>query len=256
MTTSATVGGEQVEGRRAVAELLQAGTRRVKVVYVSSAAARDPGVAEVVELAGRAARVVAPEKLEHHARTDVHQGVVALAAPLRAADLDDLLGPPGAFLVALDGVTDPRNLGAVMRSAETAGATGVVLPRHRAAHVTPAVTKAAAGAIEHLPIALVGGIPNALDRAQRAGCWTVGLDEHGTTPLYDLDLADQRIMLVLGAEGRGLARLTRERCDVLVRIPVQGHVPSLNVAAAATLACHEVARRRRQPNDDVRYSSS
>jgi 23S rRNA (guanosine2251-2'-O)-methyltransferase len=106
------------------------------------------------------------------------------------------------------------------------------------------VTKTAAGAIEYLPIAVVGGIPTALERAARAGCWSVGLDEAGGHSLFDLDLADQRIVLVLGSEGRGLARLTRERCDVLVRIPVHGRVASLNVAAAATLACHEVARRR------------
>jgi 23S rRNA (guanosine2251-2'-O)-methyltransferase len=174
----------------------------------------------------------------------VHQGVVAQAAPLRAADLDSLLDAQDAFLVALDGVTDPHNLGAIMRSAETAGATGIVLPRRRSAHITPVVAKAAAGAIEHLPIAIVGGIPAALERASRAGCWAVGLDERGDRSVYDLDLADQRLVLVFGAEGRGLARLTRERCDVLVSIPMYGHVGSLNVAAAATLACHEVARRR------------
>lgn len=240
------VGGEQVEGRRAVHELLRAGRRRVRTVYVSSSAAQDPAVAPIVDLAADSLRVVPPERLEKVARTDAPQGVVALAAPLRSADLDDLCAADDAFLVALDGVTDPRNLGAVMRSAETAGATGVVIGRHRAAHVTPAVTKAAAGAIEHLPIALVGGIPNALERMQRAGVWTVGLDERGDTSLSDLGVADQRIVVVLGAEGRGLGRLTRARCDVLVRIPMYGAVPSLNVAAAATLACHEVARRRHQ----------
>jgi 23S rRNA (guanosine2251-2'-O)-methyltransferase len=241
------VGGEQVEGRRAVHELLRAGRRTVRTVYVSSSAAQDPAVATIAELAAASVQVVSPERLEKLARTDAPQGVVALASPLRPADLDELYAADDAFLVALDGVTDPRNLGAVMRSAETAGATGIIVGRHRAAHVTPAVTKAAAGAIEHLPVALVGGIPNALERAQRAGVWTVGLDEHGDTPLSDLGVADQRVVLVLGAEGRGLGRLTRARCDVLVRIPMYGSVPSLNVGAAATLACHEVARRRR-PN--------
>ncbi|HWS47397.1 MAG TPA: 23S rRNA (guanosine(2251)-2'-O)-methyltransferase RlmB [Acidimicrobiia bacterium] len=239
------LGGEQVEGRRAVLELLRAGHRRVKAVYVSSAATRDPTLAEIEERAGAVVKIVAAEQIEQRARSDVHQGVVALAAPLRAADLDDLLAARDAFLVALDGVTDPRNFGAILRSAETAGATGIVVPRQRAARVTPVVAKAAAGAIEHLPIAVVGGIPAALDRAARAGCWTVGLDERGDRTLFELDLADQPIVLVLGAEGRGLARLTRERCDVLVRIPMAGRVASLNVAAAATLACFEVARRRR-----------
>jgi 23S rRNA (guanosine2251-2'-O)-methyltransferase len=240
------LGGDQVEGRRAVLELLRVGKRRVRKVYVSSSAADDAALTEIAERAGGAFQLVAPERIERLARSDTHQGVVAHASPLRAADLDELLNADDAFLVAVDGVTDPRNLGAIMRVAETAGATGMIVPRHRSAHVTPAVTKAAAGAIEHLPIALVGGIPNALERAQRAGVWTVGLDEHGDTALHDLGVADQRVVLVLGAEGRGLGRLTRQRCDVLVRIPMYGAVPSLNVAAAAALACHEVARRRHQ----------
>jgi 23S rRNA (guanosine2251-2'-O)-methyltransferase len=244
MTSRSELGGEQVEGRRAVAELLDAGHRRVRTVFVSSAVSSDPGVARIAELAGPALKIVSPERIEQLARSDVHQGVVAQAAPLQPADLDSLLERDRPFLVALDGVTDPRNLGAIMRSAETAGATGLVVPRHRSARVTPVVTKAAAGAIEHLPVALVGGIPNALERAARLGCWSVGLDERGDRSLFDLDLADQGIVIVLGAEGRGLGRLTRERCDVLVRIPMRGHLASLNVSAAAALACHEVARRR------------
>jgi len=238
------LGGDQIEGRRAVLELLRAGTRRPRAVYLSSTVGRDEGIQEIVELAGGALRVVAPERVENIARSEVHQGVVAMAPPLRPVDIDDLLAVKRAFIVAIDGVTDPRNLGAILRSAETAGATGVVLPRHRSARVTPVVAKAAAGAIEYLPIALVGGIPAAIERASRSGCWSVGLDEAGDRSLFDLDLADQPIVLVLGSEGKGLARLTRDRCDVLVRIPMHGHLASLNVSAAATLACHEVARRR------------
>ena len=243
---SSELGGEQVEGRRAVLELLRAGKRRARAVYLSSTVTRDDTVSEIVERAAGSLRVVAPERIEQMARTDVHQGVLAMAPALRAADLDTLVAAKRAFLVAVDGVTDPRNLGAIMRSAETAGATGIIMPRHRSASVTPVVAKTAAGAIEYLPIALVGGIPAALERASRAGCWTVGLDEQGDKSLFDLDLADQPIVLVLGSEGKGLARLTRDRCDVLVQIPMQGRVDSLNVSAAAALACHEVARRRRQ----------
>jgi 23S rRNA (guanosine2251-2'-O)-methyltransferase len=242
----ADLGGEQIEGRRAVLELLRAGKRRPRAVYLSSTVTRDETVQEIVEKAGGILRAVAPERIDQMARTDVHQGVIAMAPPLRPADLDEMLGVDRAFLVAVDGVTDPRNLGAIMRSAETAGATGLVMPRHRSASVTPVVAKAAAGAIEYLPIALVGGIPAAIDRAARAGCWSVGLDERGDRSLFDLDLADQPIVLVLGSEGKGLARLTRERCDVLVKIPMRGRLDSLNVSAAATLACHEVARRRHQ----------
>jgi len=244
VTRRETLGGEQVEGRRAVRELLRARVRTVRSVQVSRRAEPDETLDEIVALAGPLLRRVAPEALRATARSDAHQGVVATAEPLRAADLDDLLGDPDAFLVALDGVTDPQNVGAVLRTAETAGASGFVLPRHRSALVTPVVAKAAAGAIEYVPIALVSGIPAALERAARAGVWAVGLDERGERSLFDLTLAEQPIMVVFGAEGRGLARLTRKRCDVLVHIPVRGQIASLNVAAAAAVTCHELARRR------------
>ena len=225
-------------------ELLRAGRRQVRSGRRVELGRDDPPLDEIREPAGRALWVVGPERIDALARSDAPPGVIATAAPLRAADLDDLLGAPGAFVVALDGVSDPRNLGAVARAAETAGATGLVLPRHRSARITPVVTKAAAGAIEHLPIAL-SGIPTALERARRAGCWTIGLDAGADDrSLFDLELADQPLVLVLGSEGRGLARLTSARCDVLVSIPMRGAIASLNVSAAAALACHEIARRR------------
>jgi 23S rRNA (guanosine2251-2'-O)-methyltransferase len=236
--------GAQVEGRRAVLELLRAQRRPVRTVHLSRSVERDAVVDEIVERAGTRLHLVAPERLASMARSEVHQGIVATAAPLPPVDLDTLLDGSDVFLVALDGVTDAGNLGAVLRCAETAGATGVVLPRHRSARLTPAVTKAAAGAIEYLPIATVSGIPAMLDRAARKGVWSVGLDERGSQSLFELTLTDQPVVIVLGAEGRGLARLTRDRCDVLVRIPMRGRIQSLNVAAAAALACHEVARRR------------
>ena len=213
-----------------------------------------PSLDEILALAERAGVPVRmTPRLESLARTDAPQGVIARADPLPAAVDDDLFAEPRAFLVALDGVTDPRNLGAIVRSAEGAGASGLLLPRRGAVHVTPAVTKAAAGAVEHVPIALVSGIPATLERARRAGLWVIGLDERGETDLFPLgddsdpralDLATEPVLLVLGAEGRGLSRLARQRCDVMARIPMLGRVNSLNVASAATLACYEVARRR------------
>ena len=171
--------------------------------------------------------------------------MLAKAAPLHEVELDDLAkarhatAPP--FLIVVDGVTDPGNLGALLRSASCAGATGVVLPRHRAVHVTPTVAKAAAGAIEHLPMALVGGIPNALTRLRELGVWVVGLDMVADRTLFDLgDVAREPVALVLGAEGKGISRLTRQRCDVVVRIPLVGPLESLNVATAGALACYEV----------------
>jgi 23S rRNA (guanosine2251-2'-O)-methyltransferase len=235
-------GADQVEGRRAVLELLRAGRRRVHAVLLSG-----EGLDEI-EATARAAGVkvqrVPRDQIDERARTEAPQGVIATAEPVREADLDPLLADARAFLVALEGVTDPGNLGAVMRTAEAAGATGIVIGRHRAARVTPAVAKAAAGAVEHLPIASVSGIPAALERARRADVWTVGLDADGDTELFDLTVADQPVALVLGSEGRGLSRLARARCDVLARIPMHGAIESLNVAAAAALACYEIARRR------------
>ena len=239
------LGGTVVPGRRAVVELLRAGHRRVRSVSL----ARDRGAAaeEVAALAAAAGvptRRRDPEQLRDEAGVEAAQGVVAHADPLAPVALAALLDEPAAFLVALDGVTDPQNLGAVLRSAAAAGATGVVLPRRRAALLTPAAMKAAAGAAEHLPIALVGGAAGALEQAGRAGVWTIGLDARGDTTVYDLGVADRPLLLVLGAEGAVLSRLARQRCDVVARVPMPGPTESLNVAAAAAVTCFEVARQR------------
>lgn len=243
------LGGEQVEGRQAVRELLLAGTRRTKDVWIAEGVEEAAIVAEIRELAADArvpVRSVARTKLDAAAKTEAPQGVLAHAAPLGEVDLDDLIArrKPAPFLVVLDGVTDPHNLGALLRTAECAGVTGVVLPKHRAVHVTATVTKAAAGAVEHLPMALVPGVPNALRALKEAGVWTVGLDADARGTIFELDLAAEPVALVLGAEGRGLSRLARERCDVVTRIPQRGALSSLNVAAAGAVACFEVARRR------------
>jgi 23S rRNA (guanosine2251-2'-O)-methyltransferase len=240
------LGGDQVEGRNAVRELLRARRRSVSELWVApvkGAAIVD----EILDLAADArvrVRRVDGDELEERSRTDAPQGVLALAEPLSAANVDDLLAAPDAFLVALDGVTDPRNLGAVLRVAETAGVTGVILPRHRSARLTPAAVKAAAGAVEHLALATASGVPALLDRASRAGVWSVGLDAGGTADVFALEVADRPLVVVLGAEGSGLGRLTRDRCDLVAAIPMRGAIESLNVATAAAVACHAIARRR------------
>lgn len=245
------LGGEQVEGRQAVRELLLAGTRRVRELWVANDLEDRGVISDIVDLAvGQRVpvREVARKRLEAEARSEAPQGVLAKAAPLPEADLDELLRRrPGRnpFLVAVDGVTDPGNLGALLRSAEGAGVSGVVLPRHRAVHVTPTVAKAAAGAVEHVPIALVPGLPAALARLKDAGVWVVGLDDAADRGVFELgDLGREPIALVLGAEGAGLSRLVRERCDVLLSIPMRGRLSSLNVSAAAAVACYEVTRVR------------
>ena len=247
------LGGDHVEGRQAVRELLAAGRRRVREVLIAEDLPPSPVIAEIVDLCGDRkvpVREVPDRRLEAAARTESPQGVVARAEPVRPADLDDLLVRPapaggGPFLVALDGVTDPGNLGAILRSAEVAGASGAILPSHRAVRLTPATVKAAAGAVEHLPIALVGGLPAALLRMREQGLWIAGLDGDGDAGLDDLDPASEPMVLVLGAEGRGLGRLVADRCDLLVAIPQAGRLDSLNVSAAAAVACTEVLRRRR-----------
>lgn len=249
------LGGEQVEGRQAVRELLAAGARRVRDVWLpedrDESGPLDSGpLEEIAELALSRrvpVRRVGRSRLLAEARTDAPQGVLAHADPLEEADLDQLCRPGAGrapFLVVVDGVTDPSNLGALLRTAECAGSTGVILPRRRAAHVTPAVTKAAAGAIEHLPLALVSGIPTALRELARQGVWSAGLDAGGTESLFGLELAEEPLALVLGAEGRGLGRLVHKSCDVVVTIPQHGKLASLNVAAAAAVACFFVAEAR------------
>jgi 23S rRNA (guanosine2251-2'-O)-methyltransferase len=247
------LGGEQVEGRQAVRELLLANRRDTREIWMAADLDPAPVLDDIRELAAEA-RVVIKEvgrsKLDAAARTDAPQGVIAFARPLPEVSVDDLLGPgyggSSPFLLLSDGITDPGNLGALLRSAECAGVTGVVLPRHRAVHITPTVTKAAAGSIEHLPMAIVGGMAKTVDELRRSGVLVIGLDERGSRSLWELDvaMADRAVALVLGAEGPGLGRLVRERCDEVVSIPMRGRLSSLNVATAGALACFEVARAR------------
>jgi len=246
------LGGDQVEGRHAVRELLLAGTRRVREIYVAEEQEDTEVLQDIVDLAidlKVPVREVTRTRLLSFARTESPQGVLARAAELPEYELHDLAhartasgAPP--FLLAVDGVTDPGNLGALLRSAECAGVSGIVLPKHRAVHITPTVTKAAAGAVEYLPMALVGGLPNAINELKAAGVWVIGLDMGGDTDLFNLEVADQAVCLVMGAEGKGLTRLVRERCDAVASIPLLGELSSLNVSAAGALACFEVTRRR------------
>jgi len=233
-----------------VRELLLAGRRRVHEVLVSAEMERSDIVDDIIELAQDLkvpVRELSRRRLDAASHTEASQGVVAHAAPLPEAELESLLRPAAGvepFLVAVDGVTDPGNLGAVLRTAECAGVTGVVLPRHRAVHVTPTVTKASAGAVEHVAMAVVGGLPTAVERMKAAGVRVIGLDMSGSSTIHDVALGGEAVCLVLGAEGSGLSRLVRQRCDDVVSIPMAGQLGSLNVATAGALAIYEVVRRR------------
>jgi 23S rRNA (guanosine2251-2'-O)-methyltransferase len=230
--------GDLVYGRRAVREALR-GPREVLAVYAGERALRaEPWLHERPRVQQRPERA-----LTELAGTPDHQGVVAQVEPFRYADAYDLAAAPNPLLACLDRVTDPRNLGAVCRSAEGAGATGVVVPEHGAARVTPAVCRASAGAVEHLPVAVVPNLARYLNEVKRGDLWAYAADAEGR-PMWDADLAGG-LMLVFGAEGRGIRPLVRRACDDAVSIPLRGQVESLNVSVAAAVLLYEARRQRR-----------
>lgn len=229
-----------VPGRRPVAEALRAG-RRLRELVVT-----DPDAVADLVASARDARVsvrtVSRHALDELAAGVRHQGVVAVAPDYPYVALHEIGEPE--LVVVLDGVTDPQNLGAIARSAEAAGAGALVLPKRRAAHVTPAAEKAAAGAFSWLRVALVPNVVRALGDLADRGYWSVGLDGDASETVWESPLLDGRVALVVGAEGAGLSRLVAERVDARVAIPLGGHVASLNASAAAAVALFEVRRRR------------
>ena len=244
------LGGDQVEGRQAVKELLIAANRKVTEIWLSDSVERVGIIEEILDNAldrRVPVRTVSRARLDATAGSESSQGIIAFAEKLRETYLGDLVKTRNGvkpFLVVVDGVTDPYNLGAILRSAECAGVTGVILPEHRSVHITPAASKSAAGAIEYLRFAVVPGIPSTLQELSKAGVWSVGLDSEGSESIYGVSLYDQPVALVFGAEGKGISPLAKQRCDVMASIPQFGHIPSLNVSNAAALAMFEVARVR------------
>jgi 23S rRNA (guanosine2251-2'-O)-methyltransferase len=187
------------------------------------------------------------DDLTRLAQTPSHQGVVAVTAEKQYVDVDDILAAKRGqftFVAVLDGIEDPHNLGAIIRTAEGAGVDGILIPERRATGVTATVVKASAGASEHLPIAKVTNIGRAVEELKEKNIWTVGLDERGTK-VYDQIDYKMDCALVLGAEGHGLHEQIRKKCDFLVSIPMIGKIPSLNVSVAAAIVMYEVARQRR-----------
>ncbi len=223
---------ELVYGRRAVREALR-GRREVLELLATERAARDGWE--------RKPKVVPERILTELAGTRDHQGVVARVEPFRYADAYELAaGEP--LLVALDQVTDPRNLGAVIRSAEGAGASGVIVPAHNSARVTSAVARSSAGAVEHLPVAVVPNLARYLNEVKGPRLWVYSADAAGT-PMADADLSGG-LSLVFGAEGKGIRPLVRRACDASVSIPLSGQVESLNVSVAAAVLLYEARRQR------------
>ena len=245
-------GGETlIEGRNAVAEALRAGTA-IDKLYVArggtdrtlraiAAQAREQGVV-VVEADHR--------KLDAMSVTQAHQGVIAVAAAKAYAAVEDILAAAAdkgekPLIVICDELSDPHNLGAVIRTAECAGAHGVIIPKRRSAGLTAVVAKTSAGAVSYLPVARVANIPALLEDLKKQGLWVFGTAADGTTALYDADLKGPAA-IVIGSEGDGMSRLTAEKCDFLVSIPMKGHISSLNASAAAAILLYEAVRQRMQ----------
>ena len=240
-----------ISGRRPVLEALRAG-RPVRRLWLAEGLRAAPVLVEIAQLAeerGLAPLPATRQELDRRTDGANHQGVAAECAPRADVDLDELLavaelrGEP-ALLVAVDRLEDPQNLGSLIRSAEAAGAHGLLLPRRRSAGMTAAVERASAGAAAHLPVAKVVNLSRALERLKAAGLWVAGLDEDGRTRYDRADLAVP-LVLVVGGEGRGLSRLVAEHCDLLLSLPMAGQVASLNAAVAGAIVLFEAVRQRR-----------
>ncbi|GAA1730661.1 23S rRNA (guanosine(2251)-2'-O)-methyltransferase RlmB [Isoptericola hypogeus] len=251
-TRRPTGGAEVVAGRNAVLEALRNDVP-MTVVHLAARIDHDDRTREILELASvRSVQLleVSRTELDHLTEGSVHQGVAAQVPPYAYADVEDLLdaaaeaGVPPLF-VALDGVTDPRNLGAVLRSAGAFGAHGVIVPSRRSAGVTASAWKTSAGAAARVPVAKVTNLSRALGDLKKSGLFVVGLDAGGDTEVRSLAFATDPVVLVVGSEGKGLSRLVRETCDAVASIPISSDVESLNAGVAAGITLYEVAQARR-----------
>jgi 23S rRNA (guanosine2251-2'-O)-methyltransferase len=240
---------EIIFGIHAVEEALAARGRGFEYVAIvpGRGDSRIQKISQLCRTAGVPLRTMPRDQLTRLARTAGHQGVVAVTAEKKYVDTDEILAHKRgqyAFIAVLDGVEDPHNLGAIIRTAEGAGVDGIIIPERRASGVTATVVKASAGASEHLPIAKVTNISRTLEELKSRNIWTVGLDERGEKIYYELDYK-MDCAIVLGAEGHGLHEQIRKRCDFLVSIPMLGNIASLNVSVAAGVVMYEVARQRK-----------
>jgi 23S rRNA (guanosine2251-2'-O)-methyltransferase len=241
---------ERIYGINAVAEALKSRGRRFEYVGVTRERqdVRMQRVIEECRRAGVPVRFMSREEIGRLAGAVPHQGVVAVVSAKQYTDVAGVLAAKReryALVLVLDGVEDPHNLGALVRTADAVGADGVLIPERRAAGVTATVAKASAGATEHVPIAKITNVARTLEQLKAAGLWIVGLDERGLQLYHEVDF-QMDCALVLGAEGRGLHDLVRKRCDFLVKIPMAGRVASLNVSVAAGVVLYEIARQRRR----------
>lgn len=245
--------GEMLYGRNAVREALRAERRSFQRLLVSSGAQQTGTLAEIVKLAEQhkiATELLERRDLDQRLRDINHQGVALECGTYPYVELEDTLAlaekrDQAPLLLALDHLQDPQNVGTLLRTAEVVGAHGVIIPGRRAAEITPAVVNASSGATEHLQICVVANLVQAIESMQKAGVWVAGVEDDERAQTIDHMDLNMPLMLVLGAEGPGLARLTRERCDFLVRLPMVGQIASLNVAVAGSIALYMAWRSRR-----------
>jgi 23S rRNA (guanosine2251-2'-O)-methyltransferase len=236
-----------LHGINAVAEAIKASPGKIERICVERGQ-KNPRIQEIIEMARQShIRISFEEKswLDRKAEGTRHQGILCFAAEMTTLDTEDILErakPPG-LLVILDGIEDPHNLGAILRSAEAAGADGVFLPQHRSAALSAAVVTASAGAASHIKLARVTNIVQLIESLKKRGYWVAGLDAAGNASLWEIDLTVPTA-LVLGSEGSGLHRLVKERCDFVVSLPIRGAMNSYNVSVSAGIALYEVLRQR------------
>ncbi len=243
---------DTIEGRNPVVEALRAG-RPINRILISKTAQRHSTIAEIINLARRLdvpVEFVDDQVIRKHSLTPVHQGVIALAAVKDYVALDDLVATsrsknePALYCV-LDGIEDPQNLGAIIRTAEATGFHGIVVRARRAVGLTPVVAKVSAGALEYVPVARVPNIAQTLETLKKAGVWIIGIDMRGEQDYTKVDFKAPSA-IVIGGEGSGVSELVRKRCDIVARIPMKGKIGSLNASVAAALVMYEAFKQRSQ----------
>lgn len=240
---------DKIEGRNPVTEALRGG-RQIDKIYVRRGE-KQGSIIPIIREAKRRGITVAEvdgRRLDEMSETGSHQGIIAQVPPMDYAEVDDILkaaeekGEP-PFIVILDRIADPHNLGSIIRTANCAGVHGIIISRHDSAPVTAAAAKASAGAVEFTPVARVNNLAKAIDDLKKRGIWVTGADAAGDRSLYEADFSGP-VAIVIGSEGEGLARLVAEKCDFLVKIPMRGNVNSLNASVAAALMIYEAAKKR------------
>ncbi|WP_302688856.1 23S rRNA (guanosine(2251)-2'-O)-methyltransferase RlmB [uncultured Veillonella sp.] len=239
---------DYIVGRNAVREALRSG-RTIQRLFITNDKVQG-SLQEIIGLAkdkGIELRRVDDKQLSKYADGVVHQGVVALAAPVKFADLGEVLqnwsSDKAPLLILLDGIEDPHNMGAIIRTAECCGATAVLIPKRHTAPINATVAKTSAGALESIPLVQVGNVVQTIEELKKQGFWVLGAHMEGQQTLYQADLTSP-LVLVIGNEGKGLSRLTKERCDFLVTIPMYGRINSLNASVAAAILMYEAVRQR------------